>query len=142
MWIEVTNLVIPTLDDDMDMIRKMCRWILANLGEDALLHFSRFFPMFKIRNLPPTPVGLLIQARDIALQVGLKYVYVGNILGTGAEHTCCPHDNALLIKRMGHSVFENHLVNGSCPKCGTKIPGSLEHRCTNVLSRSTRSTAI
>lgn len=123
VWIEVTNLVIPTLNDDLDTIRKMCRWLLANLGEDTPLHFSRFFPMFKIRNLPPTPVDRLMQARDTALQVGLKYVYVGNVLGTGAEDTYCPHDNTLLIKRMGHSVLENRMVNGCCPKCGTRIPG-------------------
>jgi pyruvate formate lyase activating enzyme len=123
VWLELTNLIIPTLNDDMDMLRKMCRWILANLGENTPLHFSRFFPMYKIRNLPPTPVDTLMKARSEALDIGLKFVYVGNVLGTGAENTYCPSCNTLVIKRTGHSVLENGLSDGKCPKCGTGIPG-------------------
>jgi len=123
VWLEVTNLVIPTFNDDPDMIRKMCRWILANLGADTPIHFSRFQPMFKIRNLPPTPVESLMTAREIALETGLHYVYVGNVLGTEAENTYCPRDGTLLIKRMGFSILENNLKDGACPKCAEKIPG-------------------
>jgi len=123
VWLELTNLIVPTLNDDLAMIRRMCRWILANLGPDTPLHFSRFFPMFKIRNLPPTPVEILVKARQEALEIGLHYVYVGNVLGTGAEHTYCPKDQTLLIRRTGFAVIENHLVNGTCPKCGHRIAG-------------------
>ncbi len=127
VWLEVTNLIVPTLNDDLEMIRKMCRWILANLGADTPLHLSRFFPMYKIRNLPPTPVESLLRARQEALEIGLRYVYVGNVLGTDAEHTYCPHDGELLIKRRGYSILENNLRDGKCPKCGEKIPGVWTH---------------
>lgn len=127
VWLEVTNLVIPTFNDDPDMIRKMCRWLLVNLGEDTPIHFSRFHPMFKIRNLPPTPVESLMTAREIALETGLHYVYVGNVLGTEAENTYCPRDGTLLIKRMGFSIMENNLRDGACPKCAEKIPGVWNH---------------
>lgn len=123
VWVEITNLVIPTFNDDLDLIRRMCRWILKNLGEDTPLHFTRFHPMYKIRNLPPTPVEILLKARQEALEIGLHYVYVGNVLGTDAENTYCPSDGAVLIRRRGFYVLENNLVNGRCPKCGLAIPG-------------------
>lgn len=123
VWLEVTNLIVPTFNDDMDMIRKMCRWMIANLGRDTPLHLSRFHPMYKIRNLPPTPVEFLMKARDEAREIGLRYVYVGNVMGSGAENTYCPNDGVLLIKRIGFSVLENNLRDGKCPSCGTVIPG-------------------
>jgi pyruvate formate lyase activating enzyme len=123
VWIEITNLVIPTFNDDLDMIRRMCRWILRNLGEGTPLHFSRFYPMFKIRNLPPTPVEFLMRARQEALEIGLHYVYVGNVLGTDAENTFCPSDGTALIRRRGFTILENNLVDGTCPTCGHGIPG-------------------
>ncbi|MFH1113023.1 MAG: radical SAM protein, partial [Pseudomonadota bacterium] len=123
VWLEVTNLVIPTFNDDLDRIRRMCRWILRNLGEGTPLHFSRFHPMYKIRNLPPTPVEFLLKARQEALEIGLHYVYVGNVLGTEAENTFCPSDGDLLIRRRGFSILENNLVKGTCPKCGRSVPG-------------------
>jgi pyruvate formate lyase activating enzyme len=123
VWVEVTNLVIPTFNDDPDMIRRMCGWILAHLGADTPLHFSRFHPMYKLRNLPPTPVDFLMKARREAMEIGLHYVYVGNVLGTDAENTYCPRDGTLLIRRMGYSILENVLKDGRCPKCNEKIAG-------------------
>lgn len=123
VWLEVTNLVIPTFNDDLDMVRRMCKWMVANLGKETPLHFSRFYPMYKIRNLPPTPVDFLMKARQEALEIGLQYVYVGNVLGTEAENTFCPSDGTLLIRRMGFSILENNLNDGCCPTCGVKIPG-------------------
>ncbi|MDQ7785087.1 MAG: AmmeMemoRadiSam system radical SAM enzyme [Desulfomonilaceae bacterium] len=123
LWVEVTNLVIPTFNDDLDLVRRMCRWILRNLGESTPLHFSRFHPMYKIRNLPPTPVEFLMTARQEALEIGLHYVYVGNVLGTDAENTICPSDGTVLIRRRGFSILENNLVNGRCPKCGHRVAG-------------------
>lgn len=127
VWLEVTNLIIPTFNDDMEMIRKMCRWILAYLGPDTPVHFSRFYPMYKVRNLPPTPVETLMAARREALDIGLRYVYVGNVLGTDAENTYCPHDGTLLIKRRGYVILENNLTDGKCPKCLSKIAGIWSH---------------
>jgi pyruvate formate lyase activating enzyme len=123
VWVEVTNLVVPTFNDDLHMIGKMCRWISANLGPDTPLHFSRFQPMYKLRNLPPTPVDFLVKARQEALDIGLKFVYVGNVLGTNAENTYCPSDGTLLLRRTGFSVLENNLNQGTCPTCGEHIPG-------------------
>jgi pyruvate formate lyase activating enzyme len=123
VWLEVTNLIVPTFNDDLAMIRKMCQWMLVNLGPDTPLHLSRFYPMYKLRNLPPTPVDFLMKARQEALDIGLRYVYVGNVLGTAAEDTRCPFDQTLLIKRVGYSVTQNNVVDGKCPTCGRMIPG-------------------
>ena len=79
VWIELTNLVIPGVNDDRQMIRKMCRWIAANGLSDNPLHFSRFFPKYKVRNIPPTPLQTLKEAEQIALEEGIKYVYLGNV---------------------------------------------------------------
>ena len=79
VWIELTNLVIPSVNDDMDMIRRMCRWLVENGLADAPLHFSRFFPRYKMQDLPPTPVQTLRTARQIALDEGLRHVYLGNV---------------------------------------------------------------
>ena len=79
VWIELTNLVIPGVNDDRQMIRKMCRWIAANGLSDNPLHFSRFFPRYKMRNIPPTPLQTLKEAEQIALEEGIKYVYLGNV---------------------------------------------------------------
>ena len=78
VWIEITNLVIPGVSDDMDMIRQMCRWLVDNGLADNPLHFSRFFPRFKMQDLLPTPIQTLKQAKQIAEEEGLRYVYLGN----------------------------------------------------------------
>ena len=79
VWIELTNLVIPGVNDDMDMIRRMCGWIVDNGLADNPLHFSRFFPRYKMQDVPPTPVHTLRQARQIALEEGIRHVYLGNV---------------------------------------------------------------
>ena len=79
VWIELTNLVIPGINDDMDMIRRMCRWMVDNGMEETPLHFSRFFPRYRMQEVPPTPVKTLHAARDIALEEGVRYVYLGNV---------------------------------------------------------------
>ena len=84
MNIEITNLILPGNNDDPATIRKMCSWIRENLGPDVPLHFSRFFPMYKLLNLNPTPVETLLDARQIALDCGLRYVYIGNLVGNPA----------------------------------------------------------
>ncbi len=124
VWIEVTNLLIPTLNDDLALIRRMARWIREELGEGTPLHFSRFHPQYRMRNLPPTPGEALDRARSEALDAGLHHVYVGNIPGHEGGSTYCPTDGTLLIGRTGFLITENNLtVDGRCPSCNEKIPG-------------------
>ncbi len=123
VWIELTNLILPTINDDIENIREMCEWIIKNLGPDVPLYFSRFFPAYKMTHLPPTPVETLEKAREIALNVGLHYVYIGNVPGHPAEHTYCPKCGRIIIQRVGFFVTSNNLDQGKCPFCGEKIPG-------------------
>jgi pyruvate formate lyase activating enzyme len=124
VWLEVTNLVIPTLNDDMATVRKMAHWIRENLGEETPLHFSRFTPHYQMRNLPPTPVESLHRVWNEARDAGLKYVYVGNIFGHKSESTYCPNDNTRLIHRVGFSVEEYNLTSdGRCPVCRQSVSG-------------------
>ncbi|RMG38595.1 MAG: AmmeMemoRadiSam system radical SAM enzyme [Gammaproteobacteria bacterium] len=124
IWLEVTNLVIPTLNDDLAMIRRMAKWIVTNLGPDTPLHFSQFYPMYRMRNLPPTPVETLEKAHREARDAGLNYVYIGNVMGHRYANTYCPRDGTLLIKRTGFHVDEYHLTpDGRCPLCKEPIPG-------------------
>ena len=122
VWLEITNLMIPTLNDDRTQIRDMCRWIVKELGPDVPLHFSRFFPYYKLKNLPPTPLPTLLDARKIATDAGLRYVYIGNVQ-SGAENTCCPNCKKVLIERIGFFVKQNTIVKGACGFCNTRIAG-------------------
>lgn len=126
VWIEITNLVIPTLNDDPELIRKMCLWIKENLGAEVPIHFSRFHPEYKMKNLPPTPVETLEKAQQIAQEVGLKYVYIGNVPGHPAENTYCPSCKKILIERRGYAILQNNIMKGHCKFCGEKIPGIWE----------------
>jgi len=123
VWFEVTNLVVPTYTDDMDMIRRMCGWLVENIGPDHPLHFSRFHPQHKLMNLPPTPTDVLIRARSIARKAGLRYVYVGNVLVEGGGTTYCPNCKRIVINRYGYSVLAMDVVDGKCRFCGTPIAG-------------------
>ena len=122
VWFEITNLLIPTLNDDPLEIRRLSDWILEHLGPDVPLHFTAFHPDFKLREKPGTPPGTLHEARKIALDAGLHYVYEGNI-HTGAADTVCPGCGTIVIRRSWHSVLENSLRDGACPSCNFKIPG-------------------
>ena len=124
VWVEVTNLLIPTLNDDLAMIRRMAHWIGAELGPDTPLHFSRFQPQYRMRNLPPTPTETLRRARAEALDAGLRYVYVGNVMGDKGSSTYCPRDGTLLIGRSGFTITDYKLTaDGRCPSCNERIPG-------------------
>ena len=122
VWLEITDLVIPTLNDDPKQMREMCGWIVKNLGPDVPIHFSRFFPSYKLKDLPPTPWETLKEARDIGREAGLRYVYIGNIRSEG-ENTYCPACKRLLIERIGYFVKQNHIVKGSCRFCSKRIAG-------------------
>jgi pyruvate formate lyase activating enzyme len=124
--LELPILVVPTLNDDEDEIRGMCRWITNNIGPDVPVHFNRFTPLYKLQNLPTTPVETLERAREIALEEGIHYVYIGNVPGHSANNTYCAHCGKLIIGRVGFSVTEYHLVEGKCEYCGNPIPGVWE----------------
>ncbi len=116
--LELTHLVIPTLNDDDAVFGRMCRWIISELGRDTPLHLSRFSPRHKLQNLPPTPVSTLQRMRQLALAEGLQFVYVGNVPGSEGESTFCPNDGTLLVARRGYTVGRNALdAQGRCPKC-------------------------
>jgi len=121
--LEIVNLVIPTLNDNPDDIRRMCVWIKANLGTDVPLHFNRFFPAYRLQRLPPTPVETLEAAAQIADAEGLEYVYIGNMPGHRRNSTFCPRCGSLLIQRVHFSVLEMNLAHGRCPSCAHEIPG-------------------
>jgi len=121
--VEITNLVLSGYNDDPRLIRDMCAWIRDKLGPDTPLHFSRFYPMYKLLSLIPTPVARLEEARAIALETGLLYVYIGNIPGHEAENTYCPKCRRPVIRRTGYIVSDIGLVNGRCGSCGEQIKG-------------------
>jgi pyruvate formate lyase activating enzyme len=123
--LELTNLILPGYNDDEKSIIRMCLWIKENLGADTPLHFSRFLPWnaYKLTALSPTPIETLERARQIALDCGLKYVYIGNVGGHPAENTYCPRCKKIVIKRAGYMVSEINLENGKCKFCGERIEG-------------------
>jgi pyruvate formate lyase activating enzyme len=121
--LEVTNLIIPTLNDKPEQIREFVRWIKANLGGDTPMHFSRFFPKHQMLHLPATPANTLDLAREIALGEGLSYVYIGNISSRFGQNTYCPSRNHLLIERSGYTILQNRLKDGRCPDCGKEVYG-------------------
>jgi len=123
VWLEITNLVIPGWTDDLEMIRRMCSW-LCNYGlNTAPLHFSRFVPLYKLNQLPPTPVKRLEEARDVAMKEGMLYVYIGNVPGHEAENTYCHRCRKMILERKGYAILQNQIRKGRCAYCSTEIPG-------------------
>lgn len=127
IWLEIVNLIIPTINDDPNEIRKMCEWIKENLGEEVPVHFSRFVPAYKLTHLPHTPVKTLEMAREIAREVGLHYATIGNVPGHKYNSTFCPKCDKRLIHRLHFQVLRNNIKDGECKFCGHKIPGIWEH---------------
>ncbi|MBN2524590.1 MAG: AmmeMemoRadiSam system radical SAM enzyme [Bacteroidales bacterium] len=123
VWVEITNLVVPSWTDDYDMIKRMCAWLVSNGFGEYPLHFSRFHPVFKLTQLPETPLHTLIKAREIALKEGCKYVYVGNVPGKGMENTICPNCNEIVVERRGYTILNYNIIDGKCSHCKTKING-------------------
>jgi len=121
--LEVTNLVIPTLNDKPEQLRKLARWVKENLGSETPLHFSGFYPQYKMRHLPRTSLKTLEMAREIGITEGLYYVYIGNVQSKEGENTYCPGCKGLLIERSGYTILQNRLKDGCCPDCGRQIYG-------------------
>jgi len=122
IWVEVTTLVIPTLNDSDKEFEEIAQFILS-LGPDVPWHISAFYPTYKMLNLPRTPASLLHRAREIGVGAGLRYVYCGNIPGAEGEDTYCPHCGRKVIERVGFQVVKNEVVSGECRHCHTKIEG-------------------
>ena len=123
VWLEITNLLIPGANDSDEDITRLCRWVKENLGPETPIHFSRFFPLYKLTNLSPTPLKTLLRAQKIAEEEGMKFIYIGNVPQQVGENTVCPECGRILIKRIGYNVLENLLNAGKCPDCNHKIPG-------------------
>lgn len=123
VWLELVNLVIPTINDNPVEIRNMSRWIVENLGPDVPLHFSRFFPNFRLRDIAATPVRTLEMAREIALSEGIRFSTIGNVPGHRYNSTFCPECDMRLIHRVHFEVVYNKIENGRCSGCNEVIPG-------------------
>ena len=123
VWFEMTTLVVPGYVDKIEMTKRMCDWILKELGPDHPLHFSRFFPRYKLNRLPATPIKTLELLRNIALKAGIHYVYIGNVPGHDAYNTYCHNCHKTLIKRHGYNIAEFNIIDGMCKFCKTRIPG-------------------
>jgi pyruvate formate lyase activating enzyme len=123
VWLEISNLVIPGWSDDLDMIKRMCDWLYQNGFQDSPLHFLRFQPLYKLSQLHPTPIPILEKAKSIALNAGIKFVYLGNVPGTAATSTVCPKCKKIILERKGYLITSNHLKSGTCGFCGEPIAG-------------------
>lgn len=126
VWLEIVNLVVPTMNDDLEEIREMCKWIKENLGGHTPLHFSRFFPAYRLTDLHPTPIETLEKAHRIAGEEGLEFVSVGNVPGHENNSTFCPNCNRTLIHRHHFSVHSINITDGRCDFCEEPIAGVWE----------------
>jgi pyruvate formate lyase activating enzyme len=122
IWVEVTTLVIPGLNDSDQELRNIAEF-LVSIDPNIPWHVSRFHPTFKMTDRPPTPSAVLLRAREIGLAAGLKYIYTGNIPGQGHENTHCPGCGEIVIERDSYNLREFHLKNNKCKFCNTTIAG-------------------
>jgi len=122
IWVEVTTLLIPTVNDSEDELRGIADFILL-LGPETPWHISAFYPTYKMADLPRTSANLIRKGREIGLQAGLRYVYSGNIPGDEGESTFCHNCGKVVIQRWGYQILENHIKDSRCAHCGTKIDG-------------------
>ncbi len=127
VWVEITNLIIPGENDDFKGLDELTRFVGRELKPEVPLHFSAFHPDFKLWNRPATPVKTLLKAKQIAVNNGLKYVYLGNVMTSNGQDTHCPQCGLALIQRQTYHVQKQCLDGNSCPRCGTYIHGCFEH---------------
>lgn len=121
--LEITNLVIPTLNDTDALLLDLARWVLTHLGAETPLHFSCFFPRHRMTDLPPTPPATLERARDLARAEGLHHVYLGNVATADGDATRCGGCQSVLIRRDRYAIAVNRLCNGACPDCARPLAG-------------------
>jgi len=123
VWFEITNLIIPTLNDSLRDIEIMCKWIKENLGISYPLHFTAFYPCYQLSSLPPAPADMLVKAKNIAGKMGFEYAYIGNVLADKDSNTYCQKCRKLLIERSYFDVYQKNIKNGKCSFCGERIAG-------------------
>ena len=123
VWTEITTLLIPDENDSEEEIKEECDWILKNLGDTVPFHFTAFHPDFKMRDKISTPEYTLVKARRIAMSMGIKYCYIGNVHSIEGQTTFCPGCGSKLIRRDWHTIISDNLINGHCDFCGTMIDG-------------------
>jgi pyruvate formate lyase activating enzyme len=122
VWVEVTTLIIPGLNDGEQELRDIARFV-KSVGAEIPWHVNQFYPAYQLLDRPPTPVATLRRAREIGMEEGLRYVYEGNVPGEGGENTYCYACGSLLIERHGLELIRNRLQDGKCQECGTKTDG-------------------
>ncbi len=122
VWVEITTLIIPGLNDGKEELTAIAEFV-ASIDPAMPWHVTAFHPTYKLTDRPATPLKTLQQAQEIGFSAGLKFVYAGNIPGSGGENSFCPSCRAVMIKRLGFGIEENRLLDGCCPQCGTKIAG-------------------
>ena len=123
IFVEVTTLLIPGLNDDQKELKGLAAFIAKDLGPETPWHISRFHPTYRLTDRPPTPVESIHQARQIGLDAGLRYVYCGNVPGDEGENTACHDCKTALIERLGFRISKNVVQDGKCPECGAKMYG-------------------
>jgi len=137
IWVELTTLIIPTINDSEDDLRRLATFIFS-IGREIPWHVSRFHPTYKMNNLPPTPVRSVIKARQIGLEIGLRYVYTGNIQGDDGENTYCYNCGKVLIERRGYNIGQVHVNDSKCSFCGADVDIELEDSKITIRQRNLR----
>lgn len=122
IWIEVTTLIIPGLNDDERELGELAEW-LAGVSPEIPWHISKFYPTYHLTDIGPTPTATIHRAREIGLKAGLRYVYSGNVWGDEGEKTFCHNCGRLLIDRVGYHISENSIRQGACPDCHAPVAG-------------------
>ncbi|MFH2045230.1 MAG: AmmeMemoRadiSam system radical SAM enzyme [Pseudomonadota bacterium] len=123
IWIEVTTLIIPGLNDDIKELENLANFLVESIGPETPWHISRFHPTYKLLDHKSTPLETLLLARETGIKCGLKYVYIGNAPGENGESTFCYNCKKILIERLGFFVKKNIIKNNKCPSCGVNIDG-------------------
>ena len=123
IWVEVTTLIIPTLNDSEEELKDIAQFIYKEMGPETPWHVTQFYPTHELNHLPRTPLETIRKAREIGKKSGLHYVYSGNVPGDEGENTFCYNCENLLIRRLGFQIIENRMVKGRCPKCKTLQEG-------------------
>jgi pyruvate formate lyase activating enzyme len=123
IWFEITTLLIPGENDSPEEIKEECDWILQYLGDAVPLHFTAFHPDFRMMDKERTPGKTLSTARNIALSMGIKFCYVGNVFNSEEQTTYCHNCGFSIIKRNWHSIISNKLKGNKCPRCNFELPG-------------------
>jgi len=123
MWVELVYLIVPTLNDTDEEFRDLSRWVKANLGAETPLHYSRFYPQYLLKDLPPTPESTMQRAHDISKAEGMPFVYLGNLRSHPSESTYCPGCGEVVIGRRGYQIVKYNLEGNRCKSCRREIPG-------------------